>query len=305
MPPAARVNDYHVCNLVDPGPVAHMGGAIKPPASPNVDTNRLAAARTTDQLQCMGSPAPDFIVTGSTTVLINGQMAARQTDKTMHPPPGNIAQGSPDVEIGGPTGGATLGNVGAGTAACNLAAAGRVGGSTQQSIGNCSLEAPRQIVNRVSPPPAGSPGLTEQQLLNWAGSPGSGVSAPGTAAYPAEQVTVLRNYGVLAHQETSTMRNLAQAVAERRGVTASLDAASIWGGATPVGSMHTVTVTGVQYDQNGNLVNVIVNDTGRLSVANGGPGNCGLTYSAASFQNALNGVNYPGGNLVVTNNRVW
>jgi uncharacterized Zn-binding protein involved in type VI secretion len=287
--------------LDPPVPTPHVGGPIKPPCSTTVQTNGLGQARATDQLQCTGSPAPDFIVTGSTTVMIDNLMAARQTDKTMHAPPGMIMIGSPNVEIGGPTGGATLGNPTAGTAACNLAAAGRVGGSTQQSGQNCSMESPRQIINQVTPPPAGNPGLTEQQLLNWAASPGSGISAPVTSAYPAEQVAVLANYGVAAHQETSTSANLMQAVAERRGVTASLDAAPIWGGATPVGTMHTVLVTGVQFDQNGNLTNVIVNDTG-VSPASG---NCGVVYPAANFQNAMNGANYPGGNLVVTNNRTF
>jgi uncharacterized Zn-binding protein involved in type VI secretion len=298
MPPAARVTDTHVCTMADPPvPTPHVGGPIKPPCSTTVKTNSLGQARATDQLQCTGSPAPNFIVTGSTTVLVNGLMAARQTDKTMHPPPGAIGTGSPNVDIGGPTGGATLGNPTAGTAACNLAATGRVGGSTAQSGQNCSLESPRQIINQVAPPPPGTAGLTEQQLLNWAATPGSGISAPVTSAFPAEQVTVLANYGVVAHQEASTSANLAQRVAEGRGVTASLDAAPIWGGATPVGTMHTVLVTGVQYDQNGNLANVIVNDTGT--------GNCGVSYPAANFQNAMNGANYPGGNLVVTNNRAF
>ncbi len=70
MPLAARVGDLHVCNMVDPPvPTPHVGGPIKPPCSPTVQTNSVAQGRATDQLQCVASPAPDFIVTGSTTVL--------------------------------------------------------------------------------------------------------------------------------------------------------------------------------------------------------------------------------------------
>jgi hypothetical protein len=135
--------------------------------------------------------------------------------------------------------------------------------------------------------------------------PGTGITGSGTTASPSEQVTVLQTFGVLAHQESASLANLAQAVAERRGVMASLDAAFIWVGNTPVGSFHTVLVTGVQYDRNGNLIFVFVNDTGQIPVAAGGPGNCGLFYWAPNFQTAMNAVSYPGGNLVVTNNRVF
>ena len=147
--PAARNTDRHVCFRVT-GVVPHVGGPIKPPASPSVETNMLPAARVTDQLQCAGSPVPDFIVTGSTSVMIDGLMAARQTDKTMHGPPGNIAVGSPDVDIGGPVGGATLGNPKAGNTTCQLAAGGRTSGGTFQSYQNCGVEASRQVINRAT-----------------------------------------------------------------------------------------------------------------------------------------------------------
>src|SRR5438105_3347424 len=91
MPPAARVSDTHTCTMIDPGPKPHMvgpvGGPIKPPCSTTVETDHLGQARATDQLQCL-TPPPNFIVTGSTSVDVDGLMAARQTDKTMHPPPG-------------------------------------------------------------------------------------------------------------------------------------------------------------------------------------------------------------------------
>ncbi len=235
-------------------------------------------------------------------------MAARQTDKTMHAPPGNIVLGSLNVEIGGPTGGATLGNAAAGTAACNLAATGRVGGSTAQSGQNCSMECPRQIINQVAPPPAGTPGLTEQRSLGRraAATPGSGIVAPVTSANPAEQVTVLAEL----RRAGRTRRPRPRPIWPRRwpsgaGSRPAWTPRSIWGDATPVGTMHTVLVTGVQFDQNGNLTNVIVNDTGRTPTAAGGLGNCGIVYTAANFQSAMNGASYPGGNLVVTNNRVF
>jgi uncharacterized Zn-binding protein involved in type VI secretion len=106
MPSAARVSDVHTCPASS-GPVAHVGGPILPPGSPNVLTNSLPQARVTDRAMCFVGP-PDVIVAGSSTVLINNLMAARITDLTMHG--GIITGGSPNVEIGGPAGEPVLGN---------------------------------------------------------------------------------------------------------------------------------------------------------------------------------------------------
>src|SRR5688572_9559313 len=108
MPDTARVADKHACPC--PTPQAHVGGPIDSPASTNVETNTKGAARATDLLTCEPVKIKNFIVTGSPTVEINGKMAARKTDKTMHPGPGEITEGSPNVEIGGGVAGATLGD---------------------------------------------------------------------------------------------------------------------------------------------------------------------------------------------------
>lgn len=98
MPPAARVTDMHVCPMVTPGtpPVPHVGGPIIPPCSPNVITGFMPQARVTDMCICVGPP--DTIVKGSPTVLVNGLMAARIGDPTVHG--GTITTGFPTVIIG-------------------------------------------------------------------------------------------------------------------------------------------------------------------------------------------------------------
>src|SRR5690349_14592894 len=105
MPQAARVDDQHKCPC--PQPKAHKGGPIIAEASPTVETNSKESARATDMLMCTPVGLKNFIVTGSKTVEMNGKMAARKTDKTMHPGPGEITQGSNNVEIGGGRAGAT------------------------------------------------------------------------------------------------------------------------------------------------------------------------------------------------------
>src|SRR5262245_46142786 len=80
--PAARVTDMHTCPMVEPGPVPHVGGPIRPPCCPTVLIGKLPAARISDKAVCVGSS--DVIAKGSATVLIGKLPAARIGDSTVH-----------------------------------------------------------------------------------------------------------------------------------------------------------------------------------------------------------------------------
>lgn len=99
MPPAARLTDMHVCQMVTPGlpPIPHVGGPIVGPGVPTVLIGKLPAAVLGDSAVCVGPP--DTIIQGSTTVLIANKPAARIGDPTAHG--GSIAMGWPTVLIGG------------------------------------------------------------------------------------------------------------------------------------------------------------------------------------------------------------
>ena len=94
--PAARVGDMHVCPMVNPGPVPHVGGPIAVPAGAVMIGGQPAAAMGA---VCVGAGPPDSIVKGSATVMICGQPAARMGDMTAHG--GSIVMGFPQVLIGG------------------------------------------------------------------------------------------------------------------------------------------------------------------------------------------------------------
>ena len=94
---AARVTDMHVCPMVSPGPVPHVGGPILPPGCPTVLIGGMPAARVGDIATCVGPP--DTIAMGSATVTIGGMPAARMGDSTAHG--GSIVTGCPTVLIGG------------------------------------------------------------------------------------------------------------------------------------------------------------------------------------------------------------
>nr|WP_136251108.1 PAAR domain-containing protein [Ningiella ruwaisensis] len=94
--PAARITDMHVCPMVNPNGVPHVGGPVTAGAS-TVLIAGIPAARLGDSLVCVGPP--DSIVSGSATVLIEGVPAARMNDSTAHG--GTIVAGAPTVLIGG------------------------------------------------------------------------------------------------------------------------------------------------------------------------------------------------------------
>ena len=97
MPGAARAGDMHVCPMMNPGAVPHVGGPILPPGEPTVLIEGMPAARVGDMLTCTGPP--DTIAAGSGTVMIGGMPVGRMGDSTAHG--GTIVLGSFTVIIGG------------------------------------------------------------------------------------------------------------------------------------------------------------------------------------------------------------
>jgi uncharacterized Zn-binding protein involved in type VI secretion len=99
--PAARIGDMHVCPMVSPGPVPHVGGPIIGPGCPAVLIGGMPAAVMGDMCTCVGPP--DTIVLGSSGVFISGKPAARMGDRCAHG--GAITIGCPTVLIGETAGG--------------------------------------------------------------------------------------------------------------------------------------------------------------------------------------------------------
>jgi len=99
MPPAARVNDNHICPMQTPAvvPIPHVGGPIMGPGVPNVLIEGMPASVVGDVCMCIGPPSA--VMKGSMGVLIAGRAAARVGDPTMHG--GTILPpGAPTVIIG-------------------------------------------------------------------------------------------------------------------------------------------------------------------------------------------------------------
>ena len=94
---AARLNDMHVCPMVNPGGAPHVGGTLLPGGNTTVLIGGQPASVVGDLCTCSGPP--DTIAAGSSSVLIGGKPAARMGDSTAHG--GTIVIGCPTVLIGG------------------------------------------------------------------------------------------------------------------------------------------------------------------------------------------------------------
>jgi uncharacterized Zn-binding protein involved in type VI secretion len=294
--PAARIGDTITCAVPQATPAAlpHApppGLPIMPPGTPTVLIGGQPAARMGDQSMCVApAPTPNPIVKGAFPVPIGNSPAARLTDQGTHPGSVIMPPCCPTVLIGLS---GTAGNPRVGTAMCNAAAGGRTSNTTQQTYNNCGVESSRQVINQ-----ANGTAVSENQLLQSAinqglanGTPGSPPVFANGGTNAAGRQQILANSGVASTVQSSNLNNLGLAMSRGQGTIANLDAAPLWGGTTPPGSLHAVTVTGVQYDDAGNVTNVIINDTGT--------GQCGQVVPVATWNAAVGA--HPSPALNVTN----
>jgi hypothetical protein len=233
-----------------------------------------------DNAVCTGPP--DAIAKGAFPVPISGKPAARMTDTTVHG--GVIVSGCPTVLIGLA---GTAGNVRVGTMMCNAAAGGRTSGTTGQSYNNCGVESSRQVINQ-----ANNSNITENQLLQtaidngWAGgTPGSAPVFENGGTSAAGRMSILGNSGVASTVQPSNLNNMGLALSQGKGVIANVDAHYLWmqpdgSSLAPKGSGHAITVTGIEYNDNGDVTHVIINDTG--------VGECGQRVPVNDWNEAVN-----------------
>ena len=285
MLPAARHDEECLCP-------AHGLGVVDKSAAGSVETNGRGQARGGDTARCACGPS-DFLVTGSGSVTVNSQPAARMNDKTMHH--GLVVLGSGDVMIGGPTVGATLGDVAGSDAGCKALAAGRESGKSQQSYGNCGIEVSRQMINRARASRGEAP-LGEKELLVRAihhgqafGPLDSPLQYKVGASDANQRLALLKAHGVPASQQDVSRENVAQFVAEGRGVGVTVFSNKYKPAWYPhKDGIHELLITGAEYDENGDIKSYILNDTGA--------GFCSLEVPAADFEKSW----HPNGKLVVT-----
>jgi uncharacterized Zn-binding protein involved in type VI secretion len=283
---AARLMDLSVCS-------SHGAVGMILASGYNVFINKMFAAKAGDMSLSTNPLCPiDYIVTGAAQVLINTKPAARTLSKMMH---GGIVVGmSPDVLIGGDSAGVTLGNPDAAQRMCEKAATSRDptnGRPMQQSYAqNCGCESARMLLNQANGTNVGEQkflGCTQINKQSTGKNDDQGRTTTDQRSKlldneqspPCVPGQGLPNSQVPQTQNGQMSPEMQQAVANGQGVIAASDVDGL-DGKTPVDKGHSVIVSGLQYDANGNLVAVNIVDTGT--------GNCNRVVGAQTFANSLN-----------------
>jgi uncharacterized Zn-binding protein involved in type VI secretion len=298
--PAARVGDLIACPVPQTTPAAlpHApppGLPIMPSGEPTVLIGGQPAARMGDHSICIGpAPTPNPIASGAYPVPIGASPAARCSDPGAHPNSKITSPCCSTVLIGLA---GTAGNVRVGTQMCQAAAAGRTSGSTQQSYNNCGVESSRQIINEATGANLSEDGLLTSAINagNASGTPGGPLAIANGGTGAGGRQAILASNGVASSVARTTPQNLGLAMSRGQGAIVNLDAAVLWGPPTAPGSLHAVTVTGIEYDDAGNRVAVIINDTGT--------GQCGQRIPPERFDQAT--AAHPNSQLNITADPLW
>jgi uncharacterized Zn-binding protein involved in type VI secretion len=272
--PAARFMDVHTCPMVTPGipPVPHVGGPISGPGCPTVIIGGSPASVMGDMCVCVGPP--DTIIMGSLGVLIGGKPAARVTDPTVHG--GMVSMVGPSRVLIGDVITSMAKNVFPG----------------QQNFGNCGVQSAQQLINLAT-----GQNIGEVTLLNIAIAAGYALNSTNrgnkgaTSTWHRQQL--LNLYGVSSSTINSpTKEDIAKAINQKKVMIATAEVAVLWAPTTQTGS-HAVMVYDGDYDENGNLTSVYINDTGAGQQGRNVPINTFMQANQADPAQSLNVIDNP------------
>jgi uncharacterized Zn-binding protein involved in type VI secretion len=297
MSAAGRTQDFHACP-------SHKGGPLEGNAR-QLRINSEVAARAGDSALCEGPR--DRIVTGSATVRFNGRAASRVGSRTMHG--GALLIGSGNVRVGGPAAGTTVGSPHRGEKMCHALGPGRhpppgtvypaghpragqpiLPSGTRQSYNNCGVETSRAVVQEATGKEISEDAMLDSHLddglARGSKDPKQRFRSGGTN--PVERQEILRKHGVESElHPQEDMGGMAQAVADGHGVITSHNGGILWNDTAYLGSGHSVLLSGINYNANGEIESVTVVDTGT--------GNCASVIPIARFKKSMEG--YPWANV--------
>lgn len=179
--------------------------------------------------------------------------------------------------------------------ACVEAAETRKSKHAFQSYNNCGLESWRIFINHQRRQ-SGEAAVSEDEVLSlaitrrWAADSDQPELRGGSGA--DGQVALLAHFGVTASVMEQSSALVVKTVLQGIPISVGIDPSKVWPSRYGSG-VHAVVVTGVEFDEVGEVVGYTVNDTGQ--------GECGLHVSKARLDAAM----IPHGHAVVVQDRTW
>ena len=176
----------------------------------------------------------------------------------------------------------------------------------QQKYGNCGIQSSGQVIAAATKTKPDERDLLEESVKDGNAhdvflgrlrravfdehNPDSG----GTT--PTQRQAILAKHGVDSEIKKTTKKDLAKAIRDNKGIVVNVDAGVLWDDPQFLGGGHAIVVYDGDFDENGNLTDVYVNDTGA--------GQQGRKMKIDDFMDAANS-NKVGSSMNVTKKPVW
>ena len=132
----------------------------------------------------------------------------------------------------------------------------------RQRYGNCGVQACQQIIRQAT-----GVNFPEKELLSFALEGGFAMKSPNPAWHgetnALSRQALLKAKGIASSIiDEPTHEQLATALREKKGIIAGLNADVLWGKEPPESGGHAVFITHGEFDEQGALTHVFINDTG-------------------------------------------
>ncbi|WP_022821994.1 type VI secretion system tube protein TssD [Hymenobacter norwichensis] len=132
----------------------------------------------------------------------------------------------------------------------------------RQRYGNCGVQACQQIIRQAT-----GVNFPEKEILSFALEGGFAVKSPNPAWHgetnALSRQALLKAKGIASSIiDEPTHEQLATALREKKGIIAGLNADVLWGKVPPQAGGHAVLITHGDFNEQGELTHVYVNDTG-------------------------------------------
>lgn len=176
-----------------------------------------------------------------------------------------------------------------------------------QNYGNCGIQSAGQMISAKSGKPVDEDALLEESIAKndaedvWFGRLrrkylGQKQPTAGGTNY-ATRANIMKRHGVETEDVEMTRANLGDAIRQNKGVIAAVDAGVLWNDTEAVGGGHAVFVYDGDFDANGNLTHVYINDTGANDK--------GRKMTADEFFKAAEARGSPGNRFNVSKDPLW
>lgn len=316
-------------------PIPHVGGPIMPPCYPPVIIGNMPAARVTDMCICVGPPdvivqgSPTVFI-GNMPAARIGDLTAHGGVIVQGWPTvliGDFGGGPPGVgvpPVPGHDGGIidqivdTVKEVydkvvgGALKSADDKKAARQAGGKKvfpgKQEFENCGVQSVGQLIAAKTGKKPDEEALLREAILDGNAEDHNenkskrdkiedadfGDNAGGTVA--EDRRKILKKHGIDSSIKDTNKENLADAINGNKGIVVNVDAGELWNDPQYAGGGHAIVVYDGDFDENGNLTHVYVNDTGANQQ--------GRKMSIDDFMAAAN-KKKPKSQMNVTDDAIW